>query len=162
MAQRRTDIDVIFLGARAADGRALVPQLEFFDAGDLDLMATSYIVDGAIQAERDRDLDGITTPMPPWFLDYTTAGTQRRRAVNLYEGLNNATLSRLHALGRDAMALLPWLGLMREDPALSMPGMMGTLSLPDGTIVQRELPIVEIRGGQARPVESDDALTRER
>ncbi|NBB93950.1 MAG: hypothetical protein GVY32_12375 [Gammaproteobacteria bacterium] len=162
VAQRRTDIDVIFLGARAADGRALVPQLEFFDAGDVQLLATSFIVDGAPRPERDRDLDGVTTPMPPWFLDFTAAGTLRRRAQNLYEGLDNATLSRLHALGRDAMALLPWLGLMRDDPALSMPGMMGTLSLPDGMVVQRDLPFVEIRGGQARPIDSDDALARER
>jgi len=151
--QRRSDVDVIFLGARAADGRLLRPQLEFFDAGGLTLMATSYIVDGAPRPERDRDLDGITTPMPPWFLDFTAAGPVRERARSLYAGLDNATLSRLHALGRDAIALVPWLSMMRADPTLSMPGMMGRLSLPGGNVIRRDLPVVRIDGGVARPVE---------
>lgn len=152
VAQRRSDVDVIFLGARASDGRLLRPQLEFFDAGDLTLMATSYIVDGAPKPERDRDLDGVTTPMPPWFLDFTTAGAVRERARSLYAGLDNATLSRLHALGRDAIALVPWLSMMRADPTLTLPGMMGELSLPDGHVIQRSLPVVHIEGGRARPI----------
>lgn len=162
VAQRRSDIDVIFLGARASDGRLLRPQLEFFDAGDLTLMATSHIVDGTPRPERDRDLEGVTTPMPPWFLDYTPAGAVRRRAERLYDGLGNATLSRLHALGRDAMQLLPWLGMMRGDAELAMPGMSGTLSLPDGRVVQRDLPVVEIRGGLARPIEPEDGPANRR
>ncbi len=162
VAQRRTDADVIFLGARATDGRLLRPQLEFFDAGDLTLMATSYIVDGAPRPERDRDLDGITTPMPPWFLDFTAAGAVRDRAASLYPGLDNATLSRLHALGRDAIALVPWLSMMRADPTLTLPGMMGRLSLPDGHVIQRDLPIVRIQGGRARPIEFDHAPTTPR
>lgn len=153
VAQRRSDVDTIFLGARASDGRLRRPQLEFFDAGDLLLMATSYIVDGAPRPERDRDLDGITTPMPPWFLGFTPAGAVRERARTLYAGLDNATLSRLHALGRDAVALLPWLSMMRADPTLSLPGMMGELSLPDGHVIRRDLPVVRIEGGLARPVE---------
>lgn len=156
VAQRRSDIDAIFLGARSEDGRVLRPQLEFFDAADITLMATSYIVEGAPEPGRDRDLDGITTPMPPWFLDFTPAGALRQRAAERFDGLDNATLSRLHALGRDAMALLPWLGMMRADPELAMPAMVGTLSLPDGGVVQRDLPVVEIRGGLARPVTLDD------
>jgi hypothetical protein len=156
VAQRRSDIDVIFLGARASDGRLIRPQLEFFDAGDLTIMATSYIVDGAPRAERDRDLDGVTTPMPPWFLDYTRAGTLRERARDMYDGLDNATLSRLHALGRDAIALVPWLSMMREDPTLTMPGMMGELSLPDGHVFRRDMPVVRIERGVARPLEFEN------
>lgn len=162
VAQRRSDVDVIFLGARASDGRLLRPQLEFFDAGDLSLMATSYIVDGAPRPERDRDLDGITTPMPPWFLGFTPAGALRERARGLYAGLDNATLSRLHALGRDAIALVPWLSMMRSDPSLSLPGMMGDFSLPDGHVIRRELPVVNIEGGLARPVEFDHEPERSR
>ncbi len=162
VAQRRSDIDVIFLGARASDARLLRPQLAFFDAGDLTIMATSQVVDGAPRPDRDRDLDGISTPMPPWFLDFTTAGALRERARNLYAGLDNSTLSRLHALGRDAIALVPWLSMMRADPTLSMPGMMGELSLPDGHIFRRDLPVVRIEGGVASPVEfeHDPATSR--
>jgi len=162
VAQRRSDVDVIFLGARADDGRLLRPQLEFFDAGDLTLMATSYIVDGAPRPERDRDLDGITTPMPPWFLEFTAAGALRKHAHSLYAGLDNATLSRLHALGRDAIALVPWLSMMRADPTLSLPGTMGELSLPDGNVIRRDLPIVRIEGGVPGPVEFEHEPTASR
>jgi hypothetical protein len=159
--QRRTDVDVIFLGARPEDGRLMRPQLEFFDAGDVTTMATSYIVDGAPDPAEDRDLDGLTTPMPPWFLDYTRPGQIRERARSLFPALDNATLSRLHALGRDTMALLPWLGMMQADPALELPGMVGTLSLP-GPVVRRDLPVVEIRDGIARPFVADDDPARAR
>lgn len=153
LARPRTDIDVIFLASRATDGRLLIPQLEFFDAAGLTLMATSHIVDGAPQVGRDRDLDGVTTPIPPWFIDATEAGAVRRRAEGLFAGMDNPTLSRLHALGRDAIALLPWLEMMRADPRLVMPGMMGELSLPDGHVLQRDLPFIELRGGLARPLQ---------
>jgi len=150
---RRTDVDAIFLGARAEDGRAIRPQLAFFDAGELALLATSHIVEGAPRPDRDRDLEGVIVPLSPWFIDDTPAGAKRLRARRLYDNLGNATLSRLHALGRDAIALLPWLEMMRADRQLRLPGMMGTFSLPDDRFVERELPIVELRGGRARPVE---------
>jgi outer membrane PBP1 activator LpoA protein len=162
VAQRRTDIDVIFLGARVSDGRLIRPQLEFFDAGDVTLMATSYIVDGAPRPGRDRDLDGVTTPMPPWFLDFTRAGAIRQRSRDRFPGLDVAALSRLHALGRDAIALLPWLSMMREDPQLSLPGMVGELSLPGGQVVRRDLPVVRIDEGLARPAGIDDGSSRAR
>jgi len=162
VAQRRTDIDVIFLGARVSDGRLIRPQLEFFDAGDVTLMATSYIVDGAPQPGRDRDLDGVTTPMPPWFLDFTRAGAIRERSRERFSGLDVAALSRLHALGRDAITLLPWLSMMREDPQLILPGMVGELSLPDGQVIQRDLPVVRIDEGLARPAGLDDGSSRAR
>ncbi len=77
---RRTDIDLIFLVARAEDGRLIRPQLRFFGAGDVPVMATSQIVAGAPDPDRDEDLDGISLPMAPWFLDFTTQGEQRRQA----------------------------------------------------------------------------------
>lgn len=149
--QRRTDVDVIFLAARAEDGRQLRPQLRFFDAGDVPLMATSHIIAGAPRPERDRDLDGLLVPMAPWFLDFTPAGQIRNQALERHAYLDNPTLSRLYALGRDAMALLPWLEMMRADSRLQLPGMTGRLTLPDGRVIQRDLPFVRIRDGHARP-----------
>jgi len=149
--QRRTDIDLIFLAARASDGRQIRPQLNFFGAADITVMAPSYIVDGAPEPGRDGDLDGIVTPLPPWFIDTTAAGALRQRALTLFPELDNATLSRLHALGRDAMALVPWLDLMQADPALYLPGMLGRLNLADGVHIQRQVRPVQIRSGRAQP-----------
>lgn len=151
VAQRRTDVDVIFLAARSNDGRQLRPQLRFFDAGDVPLMATSHIIAGAPEPGRDRDLDGIIVPMSPWFLDFSQAGQVRSQAVRMHDYLDNPALSRLYALGRDAIALVPWLQMMRADPALYLPGMTGRLNLPGGHVVQRDLPFVRIREGHARP-----------
>lgn len=149
--QRRTDLDLIFLAARAGDGRQLRPQLRFFDASDVPLMATSQMIAGAPDPDRDRDLDGVIAPMSPWFLDFTPQGQLRRQAEGLYDYLDTPPLSRLHALGRDAISLVPWLDMMRADPALHLPGMTGRLSLPETRVFQRDLPFIRISGGRARP-----------
>lgn len=151
VAQRRTDVDVIFLAARASDGRQLKPQLRFFDAGDVPLMATSHIIDGAPDPSRDRDMDGIIVPMEPWFLESSHPGQMRNRAERMHPYLESPALSRFYALGRDAVALMPWLEMLRADPELYLPGMTGRLSLPDGRMMQRDLPFVRIRNGQAQP-----------
>ncbi len=151
VAQRRTDVDLIFLAARPDDGRQLRPQLRFFDAGDVPLMSTSHIVAGAPDPGRDRDLDGVVLPISPWFLDNTAAGEIRARVAPRHDHLDNPSLSRLHALGRDAIALVPWLQLMRADEQLYLPGMTGRLTMPDGTVISRDLPFIRIDNGRARP-----------
>lgn len=153
VAQRRTDVDVIFLAARAEDGRQLAPQLRFFDAGDVALMSTSHIIGGTPHRDRVQDLEGVIAPLAPWFLDYTPAGQQRRAAERLYADLDNPALSRLHALGRDAMNLVAWLQMMRDDPQLRLPGMTGQLEVTRLNRVERKLPFVQIRDGMARPLQ---------
>lgn len=150
-SQRRTDLDLIFLAARASDGRQLRPQLRFFGASDVPIMATSQMIAGAPDPERDRDLDGVIAPMSPWFLDFTPQGQLRHQAEGLYDYLDTPALSRLHALGRDAISLVPWLEMMRIDPALQLPGMTGRLSLTETRVIQRDLPFIRISGGRARP-----------
>src|SRR3546814_8291778 len=51
--QRRADIDMIFLGARGQDARALIPQLLFNRAGGLPIYATALISDGKPSAAVD-------------------------------------------------------------------------------------------------------------
>ena len=148
---RRTDVDVIFLASRADDGRALRPQLKFFGAGDLPVMATSHIVSGAPDPRRDHDLEDVLIPLAPWFLDGNPHAQRRAQAEQLYGGLDNATLSRLFALGVDAVTLLPWLDVLRSDPALHLPGLTGRLSIDPHGLVERDLPIVRLVGGRPVP-----------
>jgi len=150
---RRTDVDLIFLGSRAEDGRQIRPQLRFFGAGDVPVLATSQIVAGQPDPRRDEDLEGIILPLAPWFLDFTPQGQQRRQAERVYAHLNNPGLSRLHALGFDAMTLVPWLDLMRNDPDLYLAGLSGRLRLPDGRLMERDLPFVRLVNGRAVPVQ---------
>lgn len=151
--QRRSDADMIFLAARNDDAPQIRPQLRFFGAGDMPLLATSQVVAGAPDPRRDEDLDGILLPLAPWFIDSTPAGDQRRRAERLYQDLNNPNLSRLHALGFDALALVPWLDLMRQDPDLYLAGLSGRLRLPQGHLVERDLPFIRLVDGRAVPVQ---------
>jgi outer membrane PBP1 activator LpoA protein len=148
----RTDIDLIFLAARAEDGRQILPQLTFFGVGDVPVMATTHVLAGAPEPRRDDDLDGIVLPLAPWFIDGTPAGEERRRAEPRFEHLDNPSLSRLHALGADAMSLVGWLDLMRSDPVLYLAGRSGRLSLGDGHRIERDLPFVRLRDGRAIPV----------
>ena len=144
----RTDADFIFLGARAGDARALRPQLNFFGAGDLPVLATSHVLDGAPDARRNQDLDNVLLPVAPWFLGNGAGTDPRLLAEARYPDLDNPALSRLFALGADAFDLLPWLGRMRDDPDLYLAGLTGRLRLLEPGRIERDLPFVRIIDGR--------------
>lgn len=147
-ARPRTDADFIFLAARHDDARQLAPQLDYFGVGNLPVFASAQIHDELDREPGDTDLDGIRMAMAPWFIHGTGANDIRRQATRQYPGLDNYTLSQLHALGRDALGLVRWLDRMRTDPDLYWPGLTGRLSLrPDGRL-QRDLPWSRFERGQ--------------
>jgi len=146
--QRRTDFDVLFLAARGGDGLQIVPQLRFLGLEATPVFATSDIYPGG---DVGGDLDGVRFPAAPWFLATGPAAERRRRAVARMPDLaDSPTPSVLFALGRDALALLPWFVAMKEDPALYLDGNVGRLRLADGVVLERDLPWAEIVDG--RPV----------
>ncbi len=147
--QRRTDIDLVFLASREQDGRLLRPQLRFFGAGDLPVMATSQIIAGAPDARRDEDLDGLYLTLPPWFLDDQSAGARRLEAEQNNPGIRNPNLSRLHAMGMDAFEIARWMNLLQADPDLYLAGQTGALSIPGAARLERDLPLVQLRQGRA-------------
>lgn len=146
----RTDADMIFLASRAEDARAIRPQLKFFGAEAMPVLATSHVLAGAPNPRRDHDLEQVLLPLAPWFLDSSESGLWRQHAETLYPGLDNPTLSRLFALGADSLALLPWLNFMRSDPALQMASLTGRLRLDNDGMVERDLPFIRLVDG--RPV----------
>lgn len=150
--RRRTDVDLVFLAARADDARVVRPQLRFFGAGDLPVYSTSHV---HIPGQADPDLQGIELAAAPWFLSSGPHAEARRRAGRQFSGLDNPTLSRLHALGRDALSLAPWLAWMHTDPALPLAGHSGRLRLADGRILERDLPWARITGGGLEPGEPE-------
>jgi outer membrane PBP1 activator LpoA protein len=148
---RRTDVDIIFLAARADDARALRPQLKFFDAGDLPVFSTSHALGGAPDPRRAKDLDGLVLPLAPWFSGDGQTESYRQQAERHYPDLANPTLSQLFAMGSDVFDLLPWLGHMNDDPDLYLAGLTGRLRIIDSRMVERDLPFVRIVDGLAVP-----------
>ncbi|MBY6203977.1 penicillin-binding protein activator [Halomonas denitrificans] len=141
--QRRTDLDVVFLAARE-EARQVHPQLRFVDLGELPVLATSAV----LTDRRDRDLDGIRMPLAPWLFTNGAQAEERRSAEQAFpEVAGSVTLSLLHALGRDAVALLPWLDSMKRDPQLALSGGIGRLRLADGVALERDLPWAVVRDG---------------
>lgn len=147
---RRTDADLIFLASRADDARALRPQLKFFGAEDLPVMATSQVLSGAPDPRRDHDLERVLLPIAPWFLDQGEPARQRQQAERLFAGLDNPTLSRLFALGTDAIALLPWLNTLGNDPVLQLAGLTGRLRVGADGRIERDLPFIRLTDGRAQ------------
>jgi len=153
MPEPRTDADLVFLAARADDARQIRPQLRFFRIGELPVFGTSHLIAGAPDPRRDADLDGVVLPLAPWFLDITSRGADRSRAEAMYRHLDNPTLSLLYALGADAFELVRWLGMMQQDPELYLAARTGRLRLPDGRVVERDLPFVRLRDGRGELVQ---------
>ena len=151
--QPRTDIDLIFLASRPDDARSIRPQLRFQRVGELPVFGTSSLVEGSPVPERDGDLSGITLPLPPWFIDTSAFGDERRIAERRFNNLSNPALSGLHALGADAFELVRWSSRMQRDDDLYLAGRTGRLRYPDSRLVERDLPFITIVNGEARPLQ---------
>lgn len=146
--RRRTDFDLVFLAARGGDGRQIMPQLKFLGVQPRPVYATSDIWPGDTLGS---DLDGIQFPAAPWILQQGEPARERMRAERMYPGLlDDPTMSKLHALGRDAFALVPWMHMMKRDPLLYLAGNVGRLRLANGIVLERDLPWAQIENG--RPV----------
>jgi len=146
--QRRTDFDLVFLAARGGDGRQIMPQLRFLGVQPRPVYATSDVWPGG---NVGADLDGIQFAAAPWLLQEGNAAGERRRAERTYPELkDDPVMSELHALGRDAFALVPWIDMMKRDPMLYLAGNVGRLRLANGVVLERDLPWARIENG--RPV----------
>lgn len=145
-SQRRGDVDLVFLGARAQDARLLVPQLRFNRAGDLPIYTTALVYDGQSNA----DLAGLRFCDQPWMIETGEARAAQRNAV---ASLPSAKASpRLFALGRDAYALSTGLlhGSLRVGDGLD--GASGRLEWQDRSVIGRQLDCVQMAADGLRPL----------
>lgn len=121
---RRDDFDLFFLAANPVQGRQLRPQFRFHDAGDIPVYAMSRIYSGKIDPSSDQDLNGIYFPSTHFQLALASG-----ESLSDLSSMRDGGFASLHALGRDAWNVLPWLPLMRKDPDLEFPGSTGFLKL---------------------------------
>jgi len=148
--QRRGDIDVIFLASREADARQIRPQLQFFRAEDLPVVTTSLAVNGALDARRDVDLEGVYLPIAPWFMNDTPQEKMRLAAQVRHPGLAESSWSHLYAMGHDIAELMRWLEPMTKDPELELEGMTGQLRIGQDWKVQRQLSHIQVVNGRSK------------
>lgn len=146
-AQRRDDLDVIFLAARPRQGRLIKPQLRFFDAGRIPVYATSQVYSGKPDKRADRDLNNVSLPLSPMQVrrpqengdgtDPTEAPSRRQGQMDTFFGL-----------GVDAVGLLPYIELLAYNPELSYPGESGKLAIASHGNIERTLEWVRFRNGR--------------
>lgn len=148
--RRRRDADFIFMSASSTQARQIKPQLEYFFAGDLPVFATSHVYAGSVDYERDADLNGIFFDDLPWLIDPDT------RDNHLYDAARRAWPgagvegSRLFALGVDAYRLLNHLARLQLQPAATLQGQTGALSVDARGRIARRLSWAQIRDGRPR------------
>ncbi len=128
---RRDDFDLFFLAASPAQGRQLRPQFRFHDAGEKPVYAMGRIYGGSVDTTTDQDLNGIFFPSTHFQLSITGDDEGDN-----FASLRGGGFASLHALGKDAWNLLPWLPLMRKDRDLQFPGALGSLKMSqDGKLL---------------------------
>ena len=136
--RRRNDIQFIFVGAEAAQGRLLQPQLRHHLIDPLPVFATSIIYEP--DATANADLDGITFLDMPWLIAPDEQAVQLRAALNRYWPGRSRERGRLYALGYDTFRLIPLLlSQSTPTPTQTANGVTGRLSIDSLGHVSREL-----------------------
>ncbi|MES9851909.1 MAG: penicillin-binding protein activator [Candidatus Thiodiazotropha sp. L084R] len=145
----REDADFIFLAARPQKARQIRPQLKFFRAGNLPIMATSHIYTGVEQPDLDRDLGKISFVDTPWLLEESHGGAlSRKRLEQLIPGVRGR-YARLYAMGIDSYNLLSQLQSMQEQPGRLFNGQSGTIYLDNNNRLHRLLAWADMEQGKA-------------
>lgn len=133
----RQDIDVIYIVAPPNQARGIKPQLKFFDAGDIPVLASSHLFNGNTNPSLDKDINEVVFTQTPWLL--------KAGAIPLHQQLKKlwpadmARNSKLFAMGADAFNLIPFLERMQEDSSFHKDGYTGTLSSDNRGRIHREL-----------------------
>ncbi|MDB6061828.1 MAG: penicillin-binding protein activator [Verrucomicrobiaceae bacterium] len=150
---RRRDIDMVFMLAKPAQARLIKPLLDFYYASDLPIYSTSRIYSGYSGADPDRDAEKVRFTEIPWVLQQSALKQQI-----IATRANSKNYLRLYALGIDSFTLYPRLQQMTMNSDQHVSGQTGMLSLSVQHIVQRELPLAEMRGGTPRVIDGNGIL----
>ena len=143
---RRYDLDGIFLAARPAQARLLMPQLRAFDAEEWPVVSTSHLYAGAPGAGQDKDLNGVEFCDAPWILNSADASILKRATVSALPSSAGAG-GRLFAFGLDAYRLLPYLEWIEANPGVGVAGATGKLSGDQNGNLRRQPAWARIANG---------------
>jgi len=131
--RRRADIDAIFVAAQPRQAQSFPPQLQFHRAGDLPLYATSHAWTGSLNQQQLADMRGMMLADMPLLV----AGSEREQLARALPDIAGP-LVRLHAMGMDALKLVPHLRRLHSSTYESLDGHTGNLFMDAGNRILRQ------------------------
>ena len=145
----RRDIDIIYVTTDAGQARLIRPQLLFFRAREIPLLASSRIHESTSSPRKDRDLNGIVFSDTTWSLPVETAGDGVHDAIRRNWPDRQPSI-RLFAMGADAYNVVPFLSSLQEDPYNRFAGSTGDLGMDAQNRLHRHLHWAVFEKGRAR------------
>lgn len=140
---RRQDIDMIFLAATHRSARSIMPAFKFHHASDLPVYATSHVYTGQINAELDRDLNGLIFCDLPWILQNNSP--LAKTFTENWPQQENYT--RFFAFGIDAYHLINNLDYLANNDYASYDGQTGNMQLDAYNRITRKLLWAQFKQG---------------
>lgn len=146
--RRRQDLDLLFLAARPNAGRLIKPQINFFQAHNIPVYATSNIYSGNLDSINDADLNQITFGDMPWILRTDSRTMLLHRSLS--DGQHEAgALKRLFALGIDAYLLSRVIPYLQPDQTFDLQGLTADrLVIDRDRQIERQLTWAQFRNGE--------------
>ena len=135
-AMPRPDIDFLFVAARPTEARQIMPQLRYFQAQNLPVLATSHVYQGIENPRDDGDLDGLRFTDMPWMF-----GLSQDPAADAFKRSFNSSYrdrQRLFAFGVDAYRLISFAPKLKFNSISAYDGVTGRLSIDGSGYVHRE------------------------
>ncbi len=152
----RQDIDAIYLIADPVQTRLFKPFIDVTvspTARSLPIFTSSRSHSLKVDRSDQRDLAGLTMTEMPWLLPEATTSTPLRASYDQLFPEQDETLQRLFAMGFDAVQLIERLKIQQQFPIMSYQGLTGSLRLPDGVSIQRQLTMAQYRQGKLQLLE---------
>jgi hypothetical protein len=140
---RRPDIDFVFLVARPAQARLIVPMFRFYRAENLPIYATSAVN----EARANPDFYGVRFCDSPWLLRGDADWERYRTAIDSALAGQHRELDRLYAMGSDAARLTQHLRAGGLPAGTAIQGLTGTLVPDDHGVIHRQLVCAVLGGG---------------
>jgi outer membrane PBP1 activator LpoA protein len=141
---RRQDFDMIFLLAYPSKARQIMPMLRYYFVGGTPVYATSAVYSGSADAQKDRDLEGITFCDMPWVFSHQMG------AKNWPEQWNS--FNRLYALGMDSFELTIQMNQLLLFPAMGVSEGNGAVYINSKHQITRILVFGKMKQGLAQEV----------
>ncbi|WP_035572694.1 penicillin-binding protein activator [Halomonas halocynthiae] len=148
--------DMLFLLALPDYARQVPPTLDYYNASELPVYATSHLYEGTAQRRLDKDLNGVMFVDIPWQIpEAATGGANSLPFSDSYRQLHESAdpgLLRLMAMGVDAYELGSNLPYYQAVPGSQLQGATGSLSADQNGRIQRQLPWARFENGTPQPI----------
>lgn len=150
--RKREDGDFLFMAALPRDARQIKPALDFHQARDLPVYATSHVFTGRVNKRLDTDLNGVKFCDIPWIL--APASPLRDQVQQLW-GRTAVNFARLYAMGVDSFQLYRRIHQLGAFAQSRFFGQTGTLMLNRQGQVIRVPVWAVMKGGAPVLLEAD-------